>query len=204
MTRSTADPAAPADPRQRLLDGLAAALHEHTYAEVTVAHVVSQARVSRRTFYEHFASKEEALLALCEAVSQQILSLIAVGYDHQADWVAQLRRATQAYLGALEQQPVLIRTLFIELMSLGPKGWQVRRQIHQRFADFIQMQVELSRLQEPRKRPLSPALALGIVGGINELIVDAIERGQAAQLSQLAGAATELVEAVLRSLEPAD
>jgi hypothetical protein len=67
---------------------------------------------------------------------------------------------------------------------------------------FLIMQVELARVREPGKRSLSPALATAIVGGANELILQAIEDGRADRLSDLAPTVSEFMQAVLKSLEP--
>jgi len=199
----TATLATNADHRRRLLDALTLALTDQAYADVTIADIVARARVSRRTFYEQFDNKDACLLALCERLSEQILGLIAAGYDPTADWVEQLNRVTDTYLQALQMQPALVRTLYIELMQLGDVGLAVRRRISQRFAMFLIMQVELARVREPGKRSLSPALATAIVGGANELILQAIEDGRADRLSDLAPTVSEFMQAVLKSLEPA-
>jgi AcrR family transcriptional regulator len=199
----TATPATNADHRSRLLDALTLALTDQAYADVTIADIVARARVSRRTFYEQFDNKDACLLALCERLSEQILGLIAAGYDPTADWVEQLNRVTDTYLQALQMQPALVRTLYIELMLLGDVGLAVRRRISQRFAMFLIMQVELARVREPGKRSLSPALATAIVGGANELILQAIEDGRADRLSDLAPTVSEFMQAVLKSLEAA-
>ncbi|MFN3915878.1 MAG: TetR/AcrR family transcriptional regulator [Aquabacterium sp.] len=199
----TATPATNADHRSRLLDALTLALTDQAYADVTIADIVARARVSRRTFYEQFDNKDACLLALCERLSEQILGLIAAGYDPTADWVEQLNRVTDTYLQALQMQPALVRTLYIELMQLGDVGLAVRRRISERFAMFLIMQVELARVREPGKRSLSPALATAIVGGANELILQAIEDGRADRLSDLAPTVSEFMQAVLKSLEPA-
>lgn len=193
---------APVDHRTRLLDALTLALIERPYAELTIADIVAGAHVSRRTFYEQFENKDACLLALCERLSETILGVIAAGYDPEADWVEQLSRVTDLYLQALQAQPALVRTLYIELMQLGAPGLAMRRRIGQRFAMFLIMQVELSRLREPGKRPLSPALATAVVGGVNELILQAIEEGRADRLSELAPTVSEFMQAVLTSLEP--
>jgi AcrR family transcriptional regulator len=49
---------APAEFRRRLLEGMAAAIRDTGYRDATVADVVRHARTSRRTFYEHFPSKQ--------------------------------------------------------------------------------------------------------------------------------------------------
>ena len=55
---------APAEFRRRLLEGMAAAIHEDGYRDSTVADVVRHARTSRRTFYEHFPSKQACFVDL--------------------------------------------------------------------------------------------------------------------------------------------
>jgi len=197
---------APADPalapRQRLLDGLAQVLSERAWAELTIADVVGAAHVSRRTFYEHFDDKEACLLALCERLSEEVLGVIAAGYDPAGDWVQELEKVTEAYLLNLQRRPALVRALYLEMLTLGPKGLAMRRSISERFTQFLMMQVELSRVKEPGKRPLSPALATAVVGGINELIVQAIEQDRADRLVELQPTISEFVRAVLRSLMP--
>lgn len=187
--------------RQRLLDGLAQVLGERAYAELTIADVVAAAHVSRRTFYEHFDGKEACLLALCERLSEEVLAVIAAGYDPEGDWVQELDQVTVAYLRNLQQRPALVRALYLEMLTLGPDGLAMRRRISTRFSQFLIMQVEVSRLKEPGKRPLSPALATAVVGGIHELIVQAIEEGRADRLVELSGTVSEFMQAVLHSLE---
>ena len=54
--------------RDRLLDSMAQACAEKRYAEVSVADIVSRARVSRSTFYEIFPDKEACFLAAYDAI----------------------------------------------------------------------------------------------------------------------------------------
>jgi AcrR family transcriptional regulator len=191
------------DHRQRLLEGLATVLNERAYADLTIADIVASAHVSRRTFYEQFDGKDACLLALCEHRSQEVLNLIMSGYQHGDDWVAQLDHVTRLYLGSLQAQPGLLRALYLDTLSIGPAGLAMRRQISERFAQFLMMQVEVARLTEPHKRPLSPALATAVVGGINELILQAIEDQRADRLTELSDTISEFVQAVLNALLPA-
>src|SRR3954453_20626074 len=48
--------------RERMLDAMARAVAAKGYAKLTVSDVVALAGVSRRTFYEQFADKEECFL----------------------------------------------------------------------------------------------------------------------------------------------
>lgn len=193
--------AAATEHRQRLLDGLADALQTQAFAEITIADIVAKARVSKRTFYEQFASKEACLLALGERLCDQTLALIAANYRFDEDWITQLRNVTHAYLSSLESQTAVMRAMYIELMTIGAEGLALRRRMGERFGQFLIMQVEAFRAVEPHKRPLTPTMATAVIGGINELILQAIERGEAHRLSELTPTVTEFVQAVIQSLE---
>ena len=116
--------------------------------------------------------------------------------------VQELEKITSAYLQNLQQRPALVRALYLELLTLGPQGLAMRRRISERFTQFLIMQEELSRVKEPGKRSLSPALATATVGGINELIVQAIEEDRADRLGELQPTISDFVRAVLHSLMP--
>lgn len=193
--------AAATEHRQRLLDGLADALQTQPFADITIADIVAKARVSKRTFYEQFASKEACLLALGERLCDQTLALIAANYRFDEDWITQLRNVTHAYLSSLESQTAVMRAMYIELMTIGAEGLALRRRMGERFGQFLIMQVEAFRAVEPNKRPLTPTMATAVIGGINELILQAIERGEAHRLSELTPTVTEFVQAVIQSLE---
>lgn len=196
-------PRAPAhtEHRQRLLDGLAMALADRPFSEVKIGDIVALAHVSRRTFYEQFPSKEDCLLALGERLSDQTLALIAQNYRFDADWVSQLRAVTAAFLASLAAQPAVLKAVYMDLLTLGGRGLALRRRMGERFGQFLIAQVEVFRMQEPQKRPLSPALATAIIGGVNELILQAIERGEAHRLGELTPTVTAFIEAVIASLE---
>jgi AcrR family transcriptional regulator len=51
------------------------------YAETTIADIVREAGVSRRTFYEHFSTKAECLVALYDAASRNALKVLREAID---------------------------------------------------------------------------------------------------------------------------
>jgi len=193
MTQSLSDLDSPARHRHRLLEGMAHAVAVKGYAETTIADIVREAAVSRRTFYEHFSTKAECLIALYEAASHGALKVLRDAIDPQRDWQDQVETAMSAYFGCLAQNPVLVRTLFIEILGLGAEGLAVRRRANNEIADFM-LQV-INRNRGARRR-LSPEMAMAIVGGVNELVLQAIEKGQVGKLRELALPAVLLVRAV--------
>jgi AcrR family transcriptional regulator len=171
--------------RSRLLEGMAVVVAQKGYADTTIADIVREASVSRRTFYEHFATKAECLVALYEAASRNALKVLRGAMDPGHDWEEQVERAIGAYLACMAANPVLMRTLFIEILHLGPEGLAARRRVNQEIADFMRQVV-----------PVSPELAMAVVGGIHELVLQAIEDGKVEELPELTKTATQLVRAV--------
>src|SRR4051794_10758358 len=113
--------------RSRVLEGMARAVSEKGYGDTTIADIVREASVSRRTFYENFSSKAECLVALYEAASHNALKVLREAIDPAHEWQTQVKRALTAYLGGMAANPVLVRTLFIEILNLGSEGMAARR-----------------------------------------------------------------------------
>jgi AcrR family transcriptional regulator len=197
MATATTRPAA-AGHRARLIEGLAAAIAEKGYAAVTIADVVRSARVSKRTFYEHFADKEACFLALYAETSDELLELIATTTaSAEGPWEGRVGAAARAYFERVAGEPELIRAGLLEIQAAGPRARLLRREVQRRYAEQLRAFSQAAEAEEAGLRALTPALATAVVGGLNELMLDAVEAGQAARMGELADAATELIRAVL-------
>jgi AcrR family transcriptional regulator len=82
--------------RQRLFDALEESIAEDGYAKTTIADVVRRAKTSRRTFYEHFTSKDECFVALLTEANAEQVRHITAAVDPAAPWDAQVRQAIEA------------------------------------------------------------------------------------------------------------
>jgi len=178
--------------RHRLLEGMAHAVAAKGYGDTTIADIVREAGVSRRTFYEHFSTKAECLIALYEAASHNALEVLRGAIDPSHEWQTQVEQALAAYLGCMAANPVLLRTLFIEILGLGAAGLQSRRRVNQEIADFMLVAIN----GEGKHEPLSPRMAMAVVGGITELVLQYIEQDRVAQLQELVEPSSRLVRAV--------
>jgi hypothetical protein len=85
--------------------------------------------------------------------------------------------------------PLLMRTLFIEILGLGAEGLDARRRMNQEIADYMRAVVGA--------RKVTPGLAMAVVGGIHELVLQAIEDGKVDELPRLTATACALVRAVV-------
>ncbi|MEZ0365531.1 TetR/AcrR family transcriptional regulator [Mycobacterium sp. pUA109] len=168
-----------ADPfRRRLLDGLAASIAERGYRATTVADIVRAARTSKRTFYDQFGGKEECFLELLRDNNDKLRDDIQASVDPDADWQQQIRQAVRAYVANIESRPAITLSWIRELPSLGAAGRPVQRQGLQLLTTLL---VELSGspgFRRAKVPPLTPALAVILLGGLRELTALAVEDGK--------------------------
>ncbi|MGC9668795.1 TetR/AcrR family transcriptional regulator [Planosporangium sp. 12N6] len=167
---------AAAQVRADLIGGLAAAVSEKGYAASTIADIVAHARVSKRTFYEHFADKEECLMALYGDSCDQLVAVLrrAAG-DRDQPWRERVRAGVRAYLSTMEALPAAYRTLLVEMQAAGPRAYRLRQEKQRRFAETLVALVEEGRPANPEIPALSPAMAVALVGGLNELLLQALD-----------------------------
>jgi AcrR family transcriptional regulator len=167
--------------RQRRNALLAAALElfgTRGYAATSIEELCRTANVSTRYFYEEFSDREDLLGCLYE-------QLLATAWDEVLatevpEGPDQLRRETRARVGAfiraLLADPRAARVVCLEAVGVSPAIEARRRRVHLGYAhaltayfqDFVDEQVAPARDFE--------LVALGMVGAINEIIVDWIER----------------------------
>ena len=190
------------DHRARLLQGMARSVADKGYADTTIADIVRIAGVSRRTFYEHFVGKADCLLALFSAASRRALGVLEQAIDPSQDWRVQVPRVLRAYLECLGENPLLLRTLFIEILSLGEAGLRVRRQANNEIAGFLQRRLSAARPPEAPGR-FDEFTATALVGAVHELVLQAIEEGRTARLRELAEPASRIVLALADAQQPA-
>lgn len=179
--------------RRRLFEGMARSVAERGYGSSTIADIVREACVSRRTFYEHFDTKADCLIALYESASRNALSVLRASLDLNRSWQTQLEQAIEAYLDSLAGNPILLRTLFVEILGLGPEGLAARRRVNQEIAQFM-----LAVINAGEADPLmTPDMAMAVVGGINELVLQLIEQDRVQDVKTIVATTGALIRAVV-------
>jgi AcrR family transcriptional regulator len=178
--QSRVGPVAPADDdpggfRRRLLDGLAASIVGDGYRETTVADIVRRARTSRRTFYEHFAGKEECFVALLAAVNDEMLRRIPAAVDPNSPWQDQVRQAIEAWIGFAESQPAITLSWIREVPSLSVPA--CRQDMTQAFVGMIQTLCDTEPMRAAGIGPVPRELAVMLLGGLRELAATTVEDG---------------------------
>ena len=109
--------------RQRLFEAAAAVFARVGYAEASAEAISREAGMSKATFYEHFANKEECILALFDAAAAEVTHAMAAAGGTR---VRQLRRAraadVRAFLDTLDDHRNSAQTLLVEIIGAGPRA----------------------------------------------------------------------------------
>jgi AcrR family transcriptional regulator len=82
--------------RERIAAAVATTLAEVGYGALTVERVIAAARISRSTFYVHFANKQEAVLAAHELIFERFLGALTAACGDQVEWPMKVRAAIGA------------------------------------------------------------------------------------------------------------
>ncbi|HMJ03169.1 MAG TPA: TetR/AcrR family transcriptional regulator [Conexibacter sp.] len=172
---------APATQRERLLDGIAQTVAQRGYAATPVAEVLKAAGVSRRTFYEQFADKEDCFLAAYDAIVALCTERLVTAYHAGGDWDEGIERAYDALLRTLAAEPAFAHLGVVDVFAAGPAGIARRETTLRRFARFIDYTRERAEMHVTPPRLVGQA----IVGGIYELLYSRIVRGETARLPDL-------------------
>lgn len=184
--------------RTRLLQGMANMTAQKGLADTTIADIVREAGMSKRSFYEHFDSKNACFLALYEAASATALRSLQAAVKPGVPWQNQLEAAFNGYFGHLASGSLLLRALLVDIHLLDAEGAAVRRSVMLGLARFLCETVNPD--DDPGPQPhISSTLAMATVGGINELVLQMIERGEATELQRLTPTACELVRSLTRA-----
>lgn len=186
--------------RLQLIEGFCLAVEHKGYGATTIADIVKHARVSKRTFYEQFATKEECFLAAYRELSDQTMQTVAQVVDPSQPWERQVETTMRAYLSVLDARPVLARTFLLEILAAGAGALELRRQVLQEFAELTRDFVAVARKRRPELRKLTAPMAMAFVGGINELVLLKVEK--AGRTTDLAETAVELLRAVVAPAAP--
>ncbi len=163
--------------RERLLAAMTVVAARYGYGGASVARVVSQAGVSRATFYEHFADKQSCFLAAYRDVVTRIGQKLAT--PRTAGKLP--ARILADLLAAAETQPAEARLVLIE--ALAADG-EVRTE-HERFLAGAEEMIERglehgSGGQMPLELP-----ARALLGGVTGTVAIRVFRGEAGHLGGL-------------------
>jgi AcrR family transcriptional regulator len=163
--------------RRRLVVAVAELAHEEGLAGVTVSGLADRARISRKTFYDYFANRDECLdYATEQAAAYLFESLEAAVPRQSAD--ERIAAGVDALLGAVAAEPNLAELVLIHAPALG--GERGRR-FQEIAVEKIAALLESAVARKGAKARGAETIASAIIG----VIACQLRRGEADRVGEL-------------------
>jgi AcrR family transcriptional regulator len=186
--------------RRRLFEAAATVFARVGYAEASAEAIAREAGMSKATFYEHFANKEECILALFDEAATEVKRAMgeAANAEGFVSYEARVAAGIGAFVGTLAAYPESAQTLLVEIIGAGPRAMARRDAILEEFADALLR-------DNARAAPLYGAGtfasrddAFGVIGAIVELVSRRLRSGRADDLAALEPVIARLMLGVLQ------
>jgi AcrR family transcriptional regulator len=148
--------------RSRMLAAASEAVAEVGYARMTIAQVIGRARVSRKTFYDVFADREDCFLAAFEQAISRARVVANEAYEQESSWRDGIRASLAALLTFMDEHPDLARLCLVEALAAGDPVLERRAQVLDELANIV----DRGRFERNAASDPAPLTAEGVVGGI--------------------------------------
>jgi AcrR family transcriptional regulator len=167
--------------RTRLLTAAVSVVDELGYADATVAHITSRARISRRTFYELFENCEDCLMAVIEEALERLRVEMGDSGLHGLPWCERVREGLSAILCFFDREPALAQVCVVQSSRGSQRMLERRGQMLARLARAI----EEGRSQSSRQADIPVLTAEGLVGAAHSIVYERLLRRSTEPLVRL-------------------
>ncbi|MGH2864270.1 MAG: TetR/AcrR family transcriptional regulator [Solirubrobacteraceae bacterium] len=171
--------------RGRMLAAAIGAVAAKGYGSTTIGDITRVARVSRDTFYQQFANKEQCFLAAYDATTRELLEQMVTAGTGQPGYVEGIRDGVRAYLKFWSERPDAARACTLEVMAAGPEALAHREHTLRSFARLYRTVAERARAEQPDLPTIPDVVASVIVVAAVELTTRYIREDRVSSLPEL-------------------
>ncbi|PXX68563.1 TetR family transcriptional regulator [Nocardia tenerifensis] len=186
--------------RGRLIEAMVECVDRKGYPGTTLTDIVARARVSRSTFYEHFANKEECFV---EAVHTGV-DIVATRITEElaqltptADVHARIESIVGTFCETVAAEPDFARLVLVESFKVNQSAVDYRDLAVDRFAELYRAFYDQARQADPALPEVSDELIALIPDAIGERTRRAIVSDGAARVPGLTPLFVDFVSATL-------
>jgi AcrR family transcriptional regulator len=173
--------------RSRIIAGMLRVLPRRGYPATKIGDITREAGVSRGTFYQQFAGKEDCFLATYDVASRWFCESVERAVAAEEHWADRIRTGTAEALRLLAANPPVAHLMAIEVLQAGSAARERQQAMLDRFATVL-------RTDHPGRVGAPVDLADLLLGGIVSLIARYVDTDRAERLPETT---TALVEYLL-------
>lgn len=123
--------------RARMIAAMAQVARERGAGATTVADVVARSGVSRRTFYELFADRDDCFRAAFDQAVERAARRVLPAYESAVGWRERMRAGLEALLEFLDDEPDLGTLCVVDALGAGPVALERRAGVVQALTDAV-------------------------------------------------------------------
>jgi len=172
----------------RLIAAAATTFARMGYANAAVADVIATAKMSRRSFYEHFKSKEDVLLAIVRQNGTALLNATRKVMESKEDPVERI----EATVTLLAQIAMGLPIIGYQVMAAGEEPSKLRMNYVREFIGLLAVEVDRAHAMGKFSRPADPATIEILIGGVDALGLSYHLEGKSRQITAVAPVIREL------------
>jgi AcrR family transcriptional regulator/DNA-binding MarR family transcriptional regulator len=148
--------------RARMLSAAVDAIEENGYARLTVAQVINRAKVSRKTFYDLFADREDCFLAVFERTLEQIRARVMEAFEQEPSWREGVRAGLATLLVFIDEEPELARLCIVDALGGGRRVLEERARV----LGELRKVIDRGRLTATVRREPPSVTSEGVIGAV--------------------------------------
>jgi AcrR family transcriptional regulator len=183
------------DQRGRLRSAMIELIAQRGYPAVRILDLTQLAHVSRPTFYNLYADKEELLLSAYEDIAGRTTAHVAKAYAQGDSEEQSLELALLAFAELAAAEPEAMTLALLGTFGAGARALSRRNRTTQALEQMIQTGRERSWSEHP-----ADLTTKFVIGGIREVSATRLRQGRAEELLTLAGALGEWANAYPQTL----
>jgi AcrR family transcriptional regulator len=175
--------------RTRMLAAAMEAVEEVGYARMTVAQVIGRAKVSRKTFYDVFADREDCFVAAFDQAVAHGRTLVVESFTQESGWREGIRAGLGRLLALLDDEPAIAKVCVVEALGAGSTVLEHRAVALEEAAAAI----DRGRSLAGNAHELPEVTAEGIVGAIFAVLHTRLLEGGGEPLADLRGSLMSMI-----------
>lgn len=183
--------------RDRIVQALASEIVDGGYAEVSIASIAKSARISKRTFYEHFRDKEECLVAVFVDSSHRALDEIEAEIEKAESPEQRLASAVRVLLEQIARDPTFAEAMLLDVPAVPGRAALQRRAVVDRMAWLLASAHGAGVSAADHQQGLTPEIAAALCGGVWAIVLRELEGGRHDRLLRLHAPITAFITRVL-------
>jgi AcrR family transcriptional regulator len=167
--------------KARLEGAMIEAVSRHGYAGTTVQELVTLAGVSKSTFYDRFASKQECFLATFDAVILEATKRTSDAYRSSGDFRESMISSLAAFMDLVVEEPAAASLAAVESLTLGTPGVAHRERASEVFEGLSRRSFD----EAPGGREVSDIVVRAVMNGVAGLVYRRLRAGRIEELPEL-------------------